>query len=740
MKFCSPLFYVVCLLFCTQLGYSQEPTISTDSIYKLVDKTYQQQQDFDYRGAITTSALIEKEALKSNNYILAAKGNLRMGSVYLAMRDSTNSHFYYKKALEYALLSKKDSLVRDVYNDIGNAYMETGGDLQKAKENFEKAIEISEGAGETNKDRLASLLNVGWVYLDLEAPLKALPYLNTSRDIIEADTNLHTQYSINLDILRGRYHMQRNSNTRAIRLLKGASERAIERNYLRPAIDAQRFLSQAYQKKGDLNKAIASLNTEKTLDAKYNVLIREQQFQEASAKLKLEQYENNLITVQKEQSLSDNIATRSRLLSKVFIIAAAVFLIAFISVFILYRSRKKFVKKINENNVQLVKAKEEAERLSKLKTQFFSTVSHELRTPLYGVIGLSSILLEDEKLNSHKDDLKSLKFSADYLLALINDVLTLNKADANGLKLENAPFNLTKLVNNITKSFAFSLQQNNNKIQVRIDEELPKSLIGDSIKLSQILMNLVGNAVKFNENGTIEIVIKSLGINKQGLYQTQFFIKDNGIGIPLEKQQSIFEEFSQIESNNYNYQGTGLGLPIVKKLLAVYDSKIELKSSPGNGAIFSFIIDLEENKTVTSDDLFPDELTTPAVSVFENMHILIVDDNKINQKVTQRILESRHFKTTLADDGIQAIEQVQKQNFNLILMDIHMPNMGGIEATKKIRSYNKTLPIIALTAVEIEEARGEITASGMNDIILKPYDVAEFLTTILRHLSIAQEA
>ncbi|MFT5231867.1 MAG: CheY-like chemotaxis protein/two-component sensor histidine kinase, partial [Patiriisocius sp.] len=342
---------------------------------------------------------------------------------------------------------------------------------------------------------------------------------------------------------------------------------------------------------------------------------------------------------------------------------------------------------------------------------------------------------EDEKLNSHKDDLKSLKFSADYLLALINDVLTLNKADANGMKLEKAPFILTKLVKNITNSFTFSLQQNNNKIQVRIDDALPIYLIGDSVKLSQILMNLVGNAVKFNENGTIEIVIKSLSKNKDGLYKTQFFIKDNGIGIPLEKQQSIFEEFSQIESNNYNYQGTGLGLPIVKKLLNLYNSEIDLQSSPGNGAIFSFIIDLEENTSISKEVLEVNAVDTPVMSVSENMHILIVDDNKINQKVTQRILEARHFKTTLANDGLQAIEQVQNKKFNLILMDIHMPKMGGIEATEKIRIYNKNIPIIALTAVEIEEARARIIASGMNDIILKPYDVSQFLTTILRHLS-----
>lgn len=736
----SPILLIILGLFYAQFSFAQEPTITSDSLYKLVRKSFNQQYAFDYKGAIDTGVLIEKEALKNGNYMVAARSNQRIASVYLSMKDSTNSFFYYKKALEYAITSKSDSIISGVYNDIGNARLEMDGDLSKAKDNFEKAISISKRAGYPAKERIAPIMNLASVYLNLKEPLKALPYLNTSREIIEGDKTMHPLYSINLDVLRGKYHTLRKNTTRAISLLKGAGARAKKGAFLEQELEAQENLSITYQKSEQLQEAITSLKKEKTLNEKYNVIIREQQFQQASAKLKLEEYQEDLTAAKTEQNLSNEIATKSKKTSTIFIVATIISFGAFIAAFLLYRSRKNIVQKLNKNNIQLVKAKEEAERLSKLKTQFFSTVSHELRTPLYGVIGLSSILLEDEKLKGHKDDLKSLKFSADYLLALINDVLTLNKADANGMKLENAPFNIKKLINNITNSFAFSLEQNNNTIQVRIDEALPKRLIGDSIKLSQVLMNLVGNAIKFNENGTIEIIIKSLGKNKQGKYQTQFFIKDNGIGIPLEKQESIFEEFSQIESNNYNYQGTGLGLPIVKKLLAVYGSEIELNSSPGNGAIFSFIIPLEENLSTSQDESTIDDVISSSGSVFENMHILIVDDNKINQKVTQRILETRHFRTTLADDGLQAIEQVQKQQFNLILMDIHMPNMGGIEATRKIRSYNKTLPIIALTAVEIEEARGEIIASGMNDIILKPYDVAHFLTTILRYLSLAQKA
>lgn len=715
---------------------AQEKTISKDSLQLLIGKTFDYAYDYDYAKAIATSGVVIDEALKQNDYLLASEGNLRLGSIYLRMKDTLNSLTYYKKSLTYAKIANIDSIVANVYNDIGNLYMETGGNLYAAKENFEKSLSIYKQSNASDFSRLAPYMNIAWVYIKLKEPLKALPNLNLSRKIIAKEKNIHPLYSINLAILRGQYYLQTQEYDNAVVILKDASDRAVQGNFLQQVAESHHFLSEVYEKKEENVLAIKCLKKEREYNEQFNKIIRSQQLQEASAKLKLEQYQKELDKTKIEQELSDKLASKSRELSVVFIITSIVLFFAALGAFLLYRSRKKYLKRVNAKNQELFKAKENAERLSKLKTQFFSTVSHELRTPLYGVIGLSSILLEDENLATHKDDLKSLKFSADYLLALINDVLTLNKADANGMQLEKIPFNLPKLITSITDSFAFNLQQNNNKIQVRIDEHLPKNLIGDSVKLSQILMNLVGNAVKFNENGTIEIYIKHLGKTEEGLHKIHFFVKDNGIGIAKEKQQSIFEEFSQVENNNYNYQGTGLGLPIVNKLLTIYGSKIELESELGSGSIFSFVLDLEENTAVIGSNIVEEEVLHTSISnnAFENMHILIVDDNKINQKVTQRILEKRHFKTSLADDGLQAIEKVQQQKFNLILMDVHMPKMGGIDATKHIRQYNKNLPIIALTAVEIEEARAEIIAAGMNDIILKPYDVAQFLTVILRNL------
>lgn len=715
---------------------AQSNPVSKDSLELLIKKSFDYAYDYDYKNAIKTGHIIVDQALLQSDYYYATRGNSRIASIYLSMKDTANSLKYYRKSLEYAKRSQLDSTIASVHNDIGNVYMEMGGSLEKARESFQQSIALAEKSGESDRGKLPYLVNMAWVHLELEEPIKALPLLNKSVKIVVENPNLHPLYSINLDNLRGRYHTERGNYKKAISLLRSVATRTEKGNFLNEASQAQHQLSKAYQKNGELALAIASLEKEIVFNNKLNEIIRNQQLQEASAKFSLEQAEKELALATNEKELSSQLASKSRQLSRVFIITSIVLLFSLLSLYLLLKNRKKYITNLNQKNKELKAAKEEAERLSKLKTQFFSTISHELRTPLYGVIGLSSTLLEDEKLSSHKDDLKSLKFSADYLLALINDVLTLNKADANGMKLEQNPFNLDILIKNITDSFTFSLQQNNNKIKTIIEDEVPRNLLGDSIKLSQILMNLVGNANKFNENGTIEIVIKSLGQVKPNQYRLHFFIKDNGIGIPIEKQISIFEEFSQVENNNYNYQGTGLGLPIVKKLLALFNSKIELKSEVGNGSIFSFQLILEKSAFVVENkplSLYNSQLEQ--TSTFENIHVLIVDDNKINQKVTQKILEAKNFTCSLADDGIQAVAMAQKNNYGLILMDIHMPNMGGIEATKTIRSFHKNLPIIALTAVEIEEMRSQIISSGMNDIILKPYDVSQFFATIYRNLT-----
>jgi CheY-like chemotaxis protein len=393
-----------------------------------------------------------------------------------------------------------------------------------------------------------------------------------------------------------------------------------------------------------------------------------------------------------------------------------------------YRKRKELYQALKEKNKEYLAAKDKSEQLARAKSNFFSTVSHELRTPLYGVIGLSTILLEDEKLKSHKKDLKSLKFSADYLLALINDVLQINKLDSNKAENDVSTINIREFVESIVSSFEYMRLQNKNKLHIEIDKGVPVLLSGNAIRLSQVLMNLIGNACKFTEDGDISVQISTLTASDERT-TLQFVVKDTGIGIPKEKQDGIFNEFQQVDALHYNYQGTGLGLPIVKKLLGLSNSEISLESDLGQGAKFSFPYDFEIPEQVEQEKKFSPVNT----QVLKGKRILIVEDNRINQIVTKKILEKHEIHCELSENGEEAVAKVQKDAFDLVLMDINMPVMNGMDATKMIRKFNKTIPIVALTAVEVEEIRYNIYNAGMNDIIVKPYDVTKFIQIVLKN-------
>lgn len=482
---------------------------------------------------------------------------------------------------------------------------------------------------------------------------------------------------------------------------------------------------------GKYEEAYVALQQYNELNSKIFEAEKMKQMEIANAKFNVNEYRKNLEISQREQKYQNQIIEKSQ--EKVIVMVLSSLVLMFILFFLnkVNRDRKKLITKLKHKNNQYKEAKDEAEKLSMLKTRFFSTVSHEIRTPLYGVIGLTSLLLEDKSLVKHKTDLRSLKFSADYLLALINDVLQMNKMESNQVKLENVSFSLNDLINSITNSFEFTRLQNKNDIHIHLDESIPTFLIGDPVRLSQVLMNLVGNAVKFTERGNIDIsaIQKEYKDGESTIY---FEVKDDGPGIPESKKKVIFEEFSQLESANYNYQGTGLGLPIVKKLLKLFGAKIELESKEGEGSIFSFIIKFKEDTAKTEDIATEEECMIEKAG--HTMSILIVDDNRINQVVTKRILEKKNFNCDVAGDGITAVQKVRDESFDLVLMDLNMPGLTGFEATKEIRKFNTEIPVVALTAVEVEEVREEIKSAGMNDIIVKPYDVEQFYQIIYRNL------
>ncbi len=378
-----------------------------------------------------------------------------------------------------------------------------------------------------------------------------------------------------------------------------------------------------------------------------------------------------------------------------------------------------------KKNTELLTEKERAEIAATAKSNFLSTVTHELRTPLYAVTGLTNMLLEENPKADQIQHLKSLKFSGDYLLTFINDILQINKIEANKVELDPEIFNLKHKVENVAAALNNSALDNNISIHVEYEKSLPEVFHGDQLKISQILINLIGNSIKFTKDGDIWVRILKVSQNK-GLYFLRFEVQDNGIGITKEKQENMFESFSQGSIQiNRKYGGTGLGLSIVKGLVDILKGKVYLKSELGQGTTFSIELPLKESKEiikVKKTELFKDANDLD----LEKVNILVVEDNKINQMITKKILSKMNLNCEVVDNGEEAVDKIKENNYNIVLMDIHMPGISGIEATKRIRRFNKELTIFALTAVTLEDKMQEFEDAGFDDIISKPFKLEDF--------------
>lgn len=711
------------------------PDRQKDTLESYIDKTNKAYEQYNYKNAIKYASTLIDKAKEYNDEYYRFLGYDMMGGIYFESGDSIQGRVYSEKALEIARATKIDSLVAWGALNLGILFSDNKKTYHKAIRFFEESIAINEKNDKLDEVYLI-YISLAWTYLDNKQLDEAYGILSKA-NLISEKQQVDSLDRLYIDLLFGRYYQEKKYYSRAKKQLEIVAKKVDEDSITALGIEVHQNLAKVHNATGDFKNAFLSLEKHNQYEKRAFTAKQVKETEKARAEFDLKQAQIDLDLALKEKEYSDELISKSKSLTTILFASTIILVIALLGFFSFFKTRKKYVNRLKAKNKQLIIAKEKAEKLSKIKTKFLSTVSHELRTPLYGVIGISTLLREDEKLREYEEDLKSLKFSADYLLTLINEVLLLSKVDAEAITLSQTSFELKTLINNIARSFEFSLHENNNKLHVAIDDEIPNLLIGDPVRLSQILMNLVGNAVKFNKNGNIWLKLSLTKISEKGFHKTRFIVEDDGPGIPLDKQKAIFDEFTQVENKNHSYKGTGLGLAIAKKLLKLHKSKIHLKSYPGQGSEFSFTINLEENTSQNgsseSNNTLVDEMVKTKLNT--NTHILIVDDNKINQKITQKILEKYNTKSSLANDGEQAIAMSRTGNYDLILMDINMPKMNGMEAAMMIRDFDKDIRIIALTAVELEEMREEIMNSGINDIIHKPFNTAEFMKIILKNLS-----
>lgn len=667
-------------------------------------------------------------AVELNDDELIAKSYNIIGLNFDEYLDTNKAIEYYEKGIKHAKLTENDSVKQWLYNNLGNVYAYSKVDITKSILYYKKALDYAikiRDVVEINyiKQNIASAYfaekkyNIGKIYLD-----EIANYVN-SRGQVEARMTYNS--------LLGEYynHLKNDSLTevyylKAVEISKENKLELIETHIA----DLYFKLSRFYATQKKYEKAYYFLNEAEIL---YNKIYNEDKIasiKDTQSSIELDEYKRQIDKVEEENKLYIKSLSINKTINILLISLYVIIGILFILLFRNHKIRKNLNIILEDQNSKLEIAKANAEENAKLKSQFVSTVTHEIRTPLYGIIGLINILNEDHKELKNNQKIKSLNFSANYLLMLINDVLQTNKLESKSVIVESSKFSVYQVVQKIINSLQYLSKQNQNKIQFTLDENFPKYIYGDKTKFVQIIMNLVMNALKFTSKGLIEIDIKVLNKTDNDI-DIQISIKDDGIGISNSEQNLIFNKFIQLNRKQTDYQGTGLGLYIVKNLVEVLNGKITLESTENVGTT----INLELKFNLHCDE-HKGALKRKLKKIKNPIKVLVVEDNKINQLVTKKILEKNKFIATVVDDGFQAIKEVENNKYDIILMDINMPVIDGFETSIRIKKINPNIPIMALTASDAYEIKTKISQSEIDEIIVKPFDEKDLIAMIYKML------
>jgi signal transduction histidine kinase/CheY-like chemotaxis protein len=367
---------------------------------------------------------------------------------------------------------------------------------------------------------------------------------------------------------------------------------------------------------------------------------------------------------------------------------------------------------------QMIKAKLKAEEISTAKSEFLSNMSHELRTPLNGIIGTSNLLLQEDYLQAQKEHLDILKYSSEHILLLINDILDFSKIEAGKLELEKKQVNLHSLLSQVQALFARQFREKGLEFIVEKDRQLDIYVIADETRLNQVLNNLLSNALKFTNKGKVVMSARVESLTDDSI-SVRFGVKDTGIGIPEDKLSRVFESFTQADAKTTRkYGGTGLGLSISKKIIEAFNGELSIDSRHGGGSEFYFTIAFLK---APAPEKYADENVKKDFKSLKGLKLLIAEDNKINMLVARKFLEAWDVTITEAENGIEAVKLCRHEKFDLLLLDLEMPEMDGYTALKEIRNIYNGIPAIAFTAAMFTDIDKHLQQEGFNDFLRKPF-------------------
>ncbi len=652
---------------------------------------------------------------------------------------------YYKKGLAVAIELNDQIRILTFYNNIASIY--------RTKENFEKAQKyldqgLEKAIAIDSKSNIAQFLfTIGATFGDAGDNEKAIANLTEALGIYEKIEDKYGVAKSSIELGQA-YGGIGQWETGISFLLKGKEFCSENPNFigLQSLLDN---LSLAYSNVGDFEKAYFYKKQHQEL----NDSLSSAEAQASVLKLQQE-YEDKVNTRQKEKEIavlnSEKILKASQT-KNLMMALGCLSLLSLILLLFGIRTKKMNIQlneqnsvienqnvSLKETNQKFKVAKEMAEAAAKAKEEFLSTMSHEIRTPMNAVIGMTNILIDEEPRQDQIENLQTLQFSANNLLCLINDILDFSKIEAGKIEIEKTPFNLKSLVKNLMETLKVTSKRKD--IELLLDfqiDELNKQVIGDPTRISQIVINLLSNAIKFTEHGYVKLICKVQKI-EDGVVDIYFGVEDTGIGIPADRVDAIFESFTQASSSTTRkFGGTGLGLAITKRLVELQGGKVEVLSEVGKGSIFQFCLSFDLGEILGNVDEVIEVIPISRTGL-AGKKILLAEDNKINQLVATKILKKWNIEVTVANDGVEAVKYMETEDFDLILMDINMPNMDGYSATRKIREMvdpiKANIPIVALTASILSAVDSKVFVVGMNAHVGKPFRPDELFSVICNHV------
>ena len=664
---------------------------------------------------------------KTNTIDKLANGYYCLATVYIDLKKYDLAIENLLRTISILNTVQVNSKLALSYYNLGLCYMQKES-FSKAESYFEKANSVYESINLPNAINMVNLQK-GLMYLDKKEISQAeniflqISHLPTGKDTFKLQSEALYQL--------GQIKAKEKINNLAINYLNRAYELSIKNRDTNQQLKICKKTSEVYDNMKETNNSFAFLKIYTTLKDSLDSASKNSKKTSVTERFKVDDMVRSLEKLGKEKKQQEKTNKFSKLIN---ILSIALITILSLLSLSLYKNniiRNKSNELLRDKNSELEIAKERIEKASKARAEFLSTVSHELRTPLNAINGISHILLDDKPKASQIEYLKSLKFSGNYLLTYINEILEINRIESDNIEIENISFNIKELMSNIQNSLKEQASLNNNDFILNIDHEIPEILIGDPTKLSQIFINLINNALKFTQSGTITVNAKLINRDSNDC-QIKFEIQDTGIGIPKDKQESIFESFSQgsVEINR-KYGGTGLGLTIVKRLVLLMKGIISVDSEIGLGSTFTFNLSFKVGEKIipsTVNNIIDEK-------IFVKKNILLVEDNKINQMITKKFLVKKKMRCEICETGEDAISKMQTNNYDLVLMDVHLPGINGTIATQKIREYDTTKPIIALTAISLNENREMLLSFGMTDVITKPFEPENLYRIIAVNLS-----